>query len=109
VNWSSSPTARSLSVCSARLRRHDGREIVVFGRAEDWHLIATKLDLRGALLGERPSPADELWLRDADILIVPKSPIVRVNDFIELVFTRGVYGAIPFNGVSIGFAKLSSI
>jgi polysaccharide export outer membrane protein len=85
------------------------REIVVFRRAEDWRLIATKLDLRGALLGERPSPADELWLRDSDILIVPKSPIVRVNDFIELVFTRGVYGAIPFNGVSIGFAKLSSI
>ena len=85
------------------------REIVVFRRAEDWRLIATKLDLRGALLGERPSPADELWLRDADILIVPKSPIVRVNDLIDLVFTRGVYGAIPFNGVSIGFAKLSSI
>ena len=81
------------------------REIVVFRRAEDWHLIATKL----GLLGERPSPADELWLRDSEILIVPKSPIVRVNDFIELVFTRGVYGAIPFNGVSIGFAKLSSI
>jgi len=31
------------------------------------------------------------------------------NDFIELVFTRGIYGVVPMNGVGINFAKLSSI
>jgi polysaccharide export outer membrane protein len=76
------------------------REIVVFRRAEDWRLLATKLDVRGALYAERPSPADEIWLRDSDIVVVPKSSIQRVDDFLELVFTNGVYRAAP---VSLGY------
>jgi polysaccharide biosynthesis/export protein len=85
------------------------RHIVVFRRTDDWRLIATKLDLRGALLGERPCPADEVWLRDSDIVVVPKSPLLRTNDFIELFFTRGIYGVVPVQGVSIGFQKLTSL
>src|SRR6185503_9683909 len=38
------------------------REVVVFRRAEDWRLLATKLDIRGGLYGERPVPSDEIWL-----------------------------------------------
>jgi len=85
------------SVALAGGWKHGGnlREIVVFRRTDDWRLMATKLDLRGALLGERPGPSDELWLRDSDIVIVPKSPVQRLDDFIDLVFTRGVYGVIP--------------
>jgi polysaccharide export outer membrane protein len=85
------------------------REIVVLRRSNDWRLMATKLDLRGALLGERPCPADEIWLRDADIVIVPKSPVLLMDDFINLVFTRGIYGVVPFQGVSVNFSKLGSI
>ena len=84
------------------------REIVVFRRAEDWRLIATRIDIRGALLGERPCPADEIWLRDSDIVVVPKSPILRMDEFINLVFTRGIYGVLPV-GVAVNFSKLSSI
>lgn len=71
------------------------RQIVVFRRAEDWRLLATKLDVRGALYGERPSPADEIWLRDTDIVVVPKTPLQRVDDALEMVFSRGVYRAFP--------------
>jgi len=85
------------------------RHIVVFRRGEDWRLLATRLDLRGALLGKRPCPADEIWLRDSDMVIVPKSPILLTDDFINLVFTRGIYGVVPFQGVTINMAKLSSI
>jgi polysaccharide export outer membrane protein len=85
------------------------REIVVLRRTDDWRLMATRLDLRGALLGKRPCPADDVWVRDSDIIIVPKSPILLIDDFIELVFTRGVYGVIPFQGISIAFAKASTI
>ncbi|MCA9269711.1 MAG: polysaccharide biosynthesis/export family protein, partial [Planctomycetales bacterium] len=85
------------------------RQIVVFRRGEDWRLVATQLDLRGALIGKRPSPADEIWLRDSDIVVVPKSAILRADDFIELVFTRGIYGVVPFRGINISFAKLSTI
>ncbi len=84
------------------------REIVVFRRTADWQLMATKLDLRGALLGAKPAPSDEIWVRDSDVILVPKSPVLLMDDFINLVFTRGVYGVVPV-GVSVNLAKLSSI
>jgi polysaccharide export outer membrane protein len=71
------------------------RQIVVFRRAEDWRLLATKIDVRGALYAERPAPADEIWLRDSDIVVVPKMPILRMDEIIELYLTRGVYSAFP--------------
>ena len=85
------------------------REIVVLRRNDNWRLMATKLDLRGALLGERPCPADDVWVRDSDIIIVPKSPILLLDNFINLVFTRGIYGVVPFQGMSINFAKRATI
>jgi len=85
------------------------REVVVMRRTDDWRLMATKLDLRGALLGERPCPADDVWVRDSDIIIVPKSPILLLDNFINLVFTQGLYGVVPFQGMSVNFARASSI
>jgi polysaccharide export outer membrane protein len=75
------------------------RQVVVFRRAEDWRLLATKLDIRGALYGARPAPADEIWLRDSDVVVVPQSPIRRADDLIELVFTRGIYSVFPISFV----------
>jgi polysaccharide export outer membrane protein len=71
------------------------RQVVVFRRAEDWRLLATKIDIRGSLYGERPAPADEIWLRDSDVVVVPKMPILRTDELIELYLTRGVYSAFP--------------
>lgn len=85
------------------------REIVVFRRADDWRLMATRLDLRGAMLGHRPCPADEIWLRDSDIVVVPKMPIKIADDLIELVFTKGIYGVIPFQGISINLGNGSTL
>lgn len=80
------------------------RQIVVFRRGDDWRLMATMLDLRGALYGKMPCPADEIWLNDSDVIIVPKSPILVADDFINLVFTRGIYGVAPFNvGTTFSF------
>ena len=85
------------------------RQIVVFRRGEDWRLLATKLDLQGALYGQRPLPSDEIWLRDSDIVLVPKSPLLWADDFINLVFTRGIYAVVPFQGISINFASGSTL
>jgi polysaccharide export outer membrane protein len=71
------------------------RQVVVFRRGPDWRLMATMLDLRGAVYARRPVPADDIWLNDSDIILVPKSPIQQVDEFIEQVFTRGVYSLVP--------------
>jgi polysaccharide export outer membrane protein len=83
-------------------------QIVVFRRAEDWRLIATVLDLRAALLGRRPCPAGEIWVSDADLIIVPKSRILRSDNIIELVFTKGLYGIAPFSG-NVSFTNLTTL
>jgi len=73
--------------------------VVVLRRADDWRLLATELQLTTALVGKTPCPGDEIWVADCDLIIVPKSKIERANNFIDLVFTRGVYGVVP-----IGYA-----
>ncbi len=84
------------------------RQIVVFRRGDDWRLLATMIDLQAALFGNQPCPRGEIWIDDSDIIIVPKSPILVADDFIELVFTRGIYGVMPLYS-TINFSKLSSL
>ncbi|RMF42844.1 MAG: sugar ABC transporter substrate-binding protein [Planctomycetota bacterium] len=81
----------------------NNREIVIFRRAEDWRLIATRLDLRGAHLGKVPTPADEIWVRDGDLIIVPPNPIQRLDNLVQQVFTNGLYSIFPFAQVGSGF------
>lgn len=86
------------------------RQVIVFRRGDDWRLMATMLDLRGALYGRRPTPADEIWLNDSDIVLIPKTPIDVADDIIEQVFTRGLYAAIPLELIwGQGFTTVSSI
>jgi polysaccharide export outer membrane protein len=71
------------------------RQVVVFRRGPDWRLMATMLDLRGALYAKRPVPADDIWLNDSDIVLVPKTPIQQVDEVIEQYITRGLYSLLP--------------
>ncbi len=86
------------------------RQVVVFRRGDDWRLMATMLDLRGAMYGRRPVPADDIWLNDSDILLVTKTPIQQVDEVIEQFFTRGLYGVLPreviWNLDSVGSTSL---
>ena len=83
-------------------------QVVVFRRGDDWRLMATMVDLQGALRGKQPCPKGEIWLSDSDVIIVPKGRILEADDFINLVFTRGLYGVFPFYS-SVTFAKLATI
>jgi polysaccharide export outer membrane protein len=85
------------------------RNVIVFRRAEDWRLLATKIDIQGALYGRRPAPADEIWLRDSDIVLVPKSPIRVIDDAIELLFTNGLYAAAPFFSDPVVFSDQTTL
>jgi polysaccharide biosynthesis/export protein len=82
--------------------------VVVFRRDENWQLIATKVDIRSSLLFKKPCPAGEIWLRDSDIVLIPKSPILCADDVIELVFTRGIYGVFPMTA-QLNFSKLTTL
>jgi polysaccharide export outer membrane protein len=72
------------------------KQIVIFRRGDDWRLMATMVNLHAALGGKNPCPAGEIWLGDSDVVLVPKSEILKTDDFINLAFTRGLYGVIPF-------------
>ncbi len=84
-------------------------QIVIFRRADDWRLIATVLDLRAALLGRRPCPGGELWVGDDDLVIVPKNALLRTDNFIELIFTKGLYGVIPFTTSFTRFSGFGTV
>ncbi len=71
------------------------RQVVIFRRAEDWRMISTMLDLQGAIYGKRPTPADEIWVRDGDVIIIPARPIVRFDNWVQQIFTDGIYGLVP--------------
>jgi polysaccharide export outer membrane protein len=84
------------------------RQIVVFRRGDDWRLLATMINLEGALFGRTPCPKGEIWIDDSDVVIVPKGPILQADDFINLVFTRGIYGVFPLI-TNINFSKFSTL
>ena len=86
------------------------RQVIVFRRGDDWRLMATMLDVRGALQGRRPAPADEIWLSDSDIVVVPKTPIQVVDEAIGQYFTQGLYSLFPqFVGGDYTFTAFRSI
>jgi polysaccharide export outer membrane protein len=84
------------------------RQIVVFRRGDDWRLLATMVNLDAALRARQPNPPGEIWLNDSDVVLVPKSAILEADDFINLVFTRGIYGVFPVT-TSLNFSKLSTL
>jgi polysaccharide export outer membrane protein len=83
-------------------------QVVVFRRGDDWRLMATMIDLEAALRGKQPCPRGEIWLDDSDVIIVPKGRILEADDFINLLFTRGLYGVFPLQP-NLTFAKLATI
>lgn len=75
------------------------RQVVVFRRDENWCLKATKIDIRAPYYGKDPCPTNDIWLRDNDLVVVPKSCILCATDLIELYFTRGIYSVFPITYV----------
>jgi polysaccharide export outer membrane protein len=74
------------------------RSVIIFRRDQDWRLVATRLNMAGALSGERPIPSDEIWLRDSDIVLVPKLAIQRFSELVDLYFTRTIYSVFKVQG-----------
>lgn len=73
----------------------DLSNIIILRRDDNWRLIATCIDLSTDLNGECMQTSHDIWLRDGDIVLLPKSTCQRIDDYIDLVFTRGIYGVVP--------------
>ena len=84
------------------------RQVIVFRRDQNWRLTATKLDLSGALLGKRPHPSDEIWLRDSDIVLVPETPVQRWSEAVNQYLTNSLYAIFPQQGVAFDFDDFTS-
>ena len=84
------------------------KESVVFRRDDCWRLMATKVNVYAALYGHQPCPGGEIWLRDSDIVLVPKSAVLATDDAINLLFTRGLYSVFPMY-TTVNFTKLSTL
>jgi polysaccharide export outer membrane protein len=39
----------------------------------------------------------DIWLKDGDVIFIPTKKIARRADYIEYVWTRGIYGVLPFS------------
>ena len=85
------------------------RQIIIFRRDANWNLMATRLDLAGALHGRRPYPSDEIFIRDGDIILVPKQPIQRLADAIDLYVSRTIYAVFPNQGFNVNFNSGSEL
>ena len=84
-------------------------QVVVFRRDDEWRLMACMINVWHPLYGNTTQAPDDIWLGDSDIVVVPKMKILVLDEFIDLIFTRGIYGVVPFSGVSLNMAKLSSL
>ena len=83
--------------------------VVVFRRDDHWNLMATRLNLWDPTYGNTPHAPHDIWLGDSDVVIVPKMKVLVLDEYIELYFTRGLYGVIPFDGIGISMSKLSTL
>lgn len=100
---------QALALAEGELIGGNLRQVIVFRRDRNWRLTATKLDLNGAVLGKRPFPSDEIWLRDSDIVLVPEKPIQRLSDAVNLYLASTLYSIFPQQGVAFDFDDFTSL
>ena len=79
-------------------------QVIIFRRDDEWRLMATRVNIHPALYNSKSLRADDIWLRDSDVVIVPKCVLQVLDDYIGLIFTKGIYGIVPF-GTSLGFFR----
>jgi len=94
---------QSIALAQGWLPGANVRQVIVFRRDAQWRLMALRLDLNAALAGTDPLPTDEIWLRSGDIVLVPKSPIQRITELVDLYITQGVYSILPNQGIGTIF------
>jgi polysaccharide biosynthesis/export protein len=70
-------------------------EVVIFRNEGLERPIAIKVDL--SQTADKALAATNIYVHPADIIFVPKGTIDNMNDFINKVFTKGIYSILPFS------------
>lgn len=89
--------SNAISLAGGWINGADLKHVIVLRRDEQWRLIATCLDLKDDLNGRSMENGNEIWLRDGDIVLVPKTSLKRFDDAVQLVLTNGLYKFFPFS------------
>lgn len=84
-------------------------KVVIFRRDAYWRLVATQINLWHEVAKGEHCDVQDLWVADSDVVVVPKTNLRIGTDFVGEIFTRGIYGVMPFQGVSMNFAKMSTL
>ena len=100
---------QALALAQGELDGGNLRQIIVMRRDQNWRLTATKLDLAGAILGKRPQPSDDIWLRNDDIIIIPRKPVQRWSEAVNQYLTNSLYAIFPQQGVAFNFDDFTSL
>ena len=100
---------QSIALAGGSINGANLRQVIVFRRDQNWRLTATRLDLNGAIQGRKPYPSDEIWLRDSDIVLVPRKPITRFSDAVNLYLANTLYSIFPQQGVAFNFDDFTSL
>jgi polysaccharide export outer membrane protein len=73
------------------------RHVIILRRGEDWSLMGCAVNMNSALNRRRACPHNDMWLADSDVVIVLKGDLIKANNLIEQVFTRGIYSVFPLS------------
>jgi polysaccharide export outer membrane protein len=93
----------AISMAGGYNRRAYLGNVVVFRNDGLERPVAFKLDIASAL--RKGDASSNIRIRPADIIYVPKSKLSSANDVIDKVFTKGIYGIMPFSTVFSWGAK----
>jgi len=71
------------------------RNIIVLRRGERWQLMGCKINVNDILSGQKVRPRNDIWVADSDVIILRKGNRLKTDDFINLLFTLGIYSVFP--------------
>ncbi len=67
------------------------------------HMLTSTIEVNEHRVPDPKVWSHDFWLDDYDLVYVPRSGLAKSDDWINQVFTKGLYSVIPFN-VGLGFS-----